>query len=922
MSDVAVAEPAVPVTLFDDQRQRETNLLVTPDLAALFTYAHEWTQQGTRGDSATLSFSSMLAAMVAGEDPLCAWLRHHLSLRGVSEGSVTRGRRVGRAVARPPRLITTYSFRAGLREAQSLADAPTLDVRHFMAAYVVVPAYHREDFVRLKIDRRAWCLELADLLKVRFPAEADQWAHYALRAPAVLLPGFDADLPRGTDLLSVGREVEAFAMLIAGRDTLTPLSVGVFGAWGAGKSYFMVRLEERVAALTAAAGLRGAYLRRIAQVRFNAWHYSEGNIIASLVDQIVRNLRFAPSDTDAELADRRQQVVAEMASAEARRGQLQRELDEATTAEGQLRADAERVGREADEAIRGKQNELESAARAIAAAQSSLQQLLDEQATAIDPARRNAPVGEAALLFARTMLEDPDLKRLEGEVRRASDEARWLGLNQQNVIWGIVVLAVTIAAAFSVSMLEETKAFTLLVGLVAAAAPVASRLIGGLRELAERGRLYQEAVRARAEQLAKRIDDAGRTARDAQQAELDRRRGELARLQQDVEALAGSAGTAQRALSEGEERRHRATAALAGATAAVAIKRAQLDAVTSGSLLDELVQGLATTDAYRKELGTLARARTDFEQLSARMARARREFERGGTATPPVLDRIVLYIDDLDRCSKDKVQEVLRAVHLLLAFDLFVCVVAVDPRWVIQCLSDSPGVVRQSAVTDPDLDGLGGLATPSDYLEKIFQIPLWLRPVPAEQRAAVAATLLERSMTDRRAASHEGRPQEAASGVAANALGLPGPEAPALAAPDSIRIDPLELEFLDRVAPLLDGNVRALKRFANTYRLVKAALSDVELEVFAKTPYRLCMAQLAVLATQRSRARALVRATDAANGATTISAWLASLAASSDKVVAGLAVDLRQALLPELGDVEFARFALWLERTRRYSFYL
>ncbi len=35
------------------------------------------------------------------------------------------------------------------------------------------------------------------------------------------------------------------------------------------------------------------------------------------------------------------------------------------------------------------------------------------------------------------------------------------------------------------------------------------------------------------------------------------------------------------------------------------------------------------------------------------------------------VNRIVLYIDDLDRCEPDKVAKVLQAVHLLLAFPLF-----------------------------------------------------------------------------------------------------------------------------------------------------------------------------------------------------------------------------------------------------------
>ena len=51
-----------------------------------------------------------------------------------------------------------------------------------------------------------------------------------------------------------------------------------------------------------------------------------------------------------------------------------------------------------------------------------------------------------------------------------------------------------------------------------------------------------------------------------------------------------------------------------------------------------------------------------------------------------MINRIVLYIDDLDRCPPDKVVEVLQAVHLLLSFPAFVVVVAVDARWVSQSL--------------------------------------------------------------------------------------------------------------------------------------------------------------------------------------------------------------------------------------------
>lgn len=47
---------------------------------------------------------------------------------------------------------------------------------------------------------------------------------------------------------------------------------------------------------------------------------------------------------------------------------------------------------------------------------------------------------------------------------------------------------------------------------------------------------------------------------------------------------------------------------------------------------------------------------------------------------------MILYIDDLDRCPPAKVLEVLEAVHLLLALELFVVVVGVDPRWLQRSL--------------------------------------------------------------------------------------------------------------------------------------------------------------------------------------------------------------------------------------------
>jgi hypothetical protein len=135
---------------------------------------------------------------------------------------------------------------------------------------------------------------------------------------------------------------------------------------------------------------------------------------------------------------------------------------------------------------------------------------------------------------------------------------------------------------------------------------------------------------------------------------------------------------------------------------------------------------------------------------------------------------------------------------------------------------------------------------------------------------------------------------------------------------------------VDAISDLLDGNPRALKRFVNTYRLVKAALSDVESEVFVSStqtgtppPYRVCMAQLAMLATQRPRALALVRGAQQAPSSNQLADWLDRLAKDADPDGQAVAEGLRHALGDDgVRAVKFETFALWLERTRRYSFYL
>ena len=92
----------------------------------------------------------------------------------------------------------------------------------------------------------------------------------------------------------------------------------------------------------------------------------------------------------------------------------------------------------------------------------------------------------------------------------------------------------------------------------------------------------------------------------------------------------------------------------------------------------------AASGDYAGQLGLVSIIRKDLERLVRRLeAQDLPELSalpgNVGSQVLPRIDRIVLYIDDLDRCQPQQVVEVLQAIHLLLALNLFVVVVGSTP---------------------------------------------------------------------------------------------------------------------------------------------------------------------------------------------------------------------------------------------------
>jgi hypothetical protein len=199
--------------------------------------------------------------------------------------------------------------------------------------------------------------------------------------------------------------------------------------------------------------------------------------------------------------------------------------------------------------------------------------------------------------------------------------------------------------------------------------------------------------------------------------------------------------------------------------------------------------------------------------------------------------RVLVTIDDLDRCEPTKAVEVLQAVHLLLRFERMIVCMALDPQLLVCAI-------------EKYFDGLLGDAGSSglEYLDKIIQIPVRIPKPQSDEVRDFLTTLLgspEPSSAGTLACDHESvetkktkktsqsvakRDQPASPPIDISALGQGESNARRVA------FSWEEAETFDRLAIYLRPNPRYLKRFVNVYRLVRSVAAHGGGPSFGESP--------------------------------------------------------------------------------------
>jgi hypothetical protein len=312
------------------------------------------------------------------------------------------------------------------------------------------------------------------------------------------------------------------------------------------------------------------------------------------------------------------------------------------------------------------------------------------------------------------------------------------------------------------------------------------------------------------------------------------------------------------------------------------IQKIQYDLINdiTGAAIRDFINERAELKDYKNHLGIVSIIRKDFETLSELFLESNvsdedvqsndsiektkkevlvedRGFIKDQFLEGKKLERIILYIDDLDRCSDEKVLEVIQAVHLLMAFPLFNVVVGVDKRCVNNALIYKNLLQYSKFTTLENIEKVGiHVISPSEYLEKIFQIPFQLddpsnddikgmvdvflknqveKEVTVKKETPVSEEISDDTLqesTGEKETLGTSKSKAVLKLVAENITsGIPEIGKPELTVskkktititPNDLKLTKEEIELLREIIWLVGSIPRTVKRYLNIYRIIRA----------------------------------------------------------------------------------------------------
>jgi hypothetical protein len=676
------------------------------------------------------------------------------------------------------------------------------------------------------------------------------------------LPFFLAEGDHGEtqDQLEFENDIISLASIVSLKKINPPIAIGLFGNWGSGKSFFMEKLDSQIRAISKSKD--ELYVENVVQVKFNSWHYSDANLWASLITEIFDSLKKYAEDRGQEPEIKKLQRTLQVTSQEKEiLEEKKRELEKTVL----------KLEREQKE----KRDSLEDASGFKLVKLILSDQQVKKDLEVFDNANVESILeNKEKVEHYISELENTgnQLKFLWSEIWKWKGKRRWYAVST-------LVLIIVALSTLNVAYPEIWEAITLQVKIaVAIGMPVLARLMETIRP----GLKYINEAVTKMNSLKQTLESR----KQVENPELDEKQQELKQLHTELQSLDTDITKAKDSLRD----------------------------IQSGRRLLKFIDERSADQSYRSALGVISSVRKDFLALDKllREQHILPESEKKQEDNPEdvrlKIDRIVLYIDDLDRCNKEVVVRVLEAIHLLMAFPLFVVIVGVDPRWLNNALSDKYKNLfgkKAAAIRQGELQGdlytpgtatLNGAATSYDYLEKIFQIPFAIKPVNQSGREKLIQYLFRNETGQQLAQSQtEGTPQTGTAPGGQNTSSetehrdnAVTPDQPSRKQSEmksdrslekireSLVISPEELSYMQHISFLFGQTPRTINRYVNIYRIIRTHGSLKIEQDYDKDEFMPIMFLLAVIIGYSGYAEKVITEIRRAQGDTTFDNFLKS----------------------------------------------
>lgn len=631
-----------------------------------------------------------------------------------------------------------------------------------------------------------------------------------------------ADSTFGEDYLDIEKDVTAFAKLITAKTFTPPLAIALFGKWGTGKSFFMNKMKIQIQAFSSM-GEDSPYCQGIAHIHFNAWSYLDANLWASLVARIFEGLREYMTDvlsSELVIQDIEKELLLqftitkdELDNLESQKQTFINEIDNLLSQKNvlndQLNEDISSIeNKTLDTIITRIDSEFEIRKR-------------------VDAALADNPTSQSTIEILKVSIpeqfwDNPTLLYHQAKSRIIFlKEFFRKDKLKNNLIWlGSILIIIALVPLIVNLWISKLKHLNLLFPQVIISALA---IIGFVWKRVEKTYNTLQPLIASFWNIKDNYEQQIKQAISKYEQEEKALKLRIDKTNQEVEAINDKIYQATELKSKIEFKIN--------------------NAVVS-EVLSSFIEKRSKSEDYQKHLGIISTIRKDFEILNNLFLKQHEEHTKEAEFIEHFgnkrLERIVLYIDDLDRCSEDRVVEVMEAVNLLMAFPLFVVVVGVDPRWVKSALIKRYHLQFTGQLHGNDMSQHSEVIEAANYLEKIFQIPFHLKEATDLGVKHMLKTLItpkafnnndfideeenERNynITENTATQNELRMGEAQMGEAQmGQIEIQETIEDVVDYPESLVLTEIEVQLIQNLSLIIGNNPRAIKRFVNVYHIVR-----------------------------------------------------------------------------------------------------